>query len=247
MKKLFSISLFSCLISLSGFTQPKRVQVAFGGTHRQPFPRIRVDFPADTHAFFSSSIGVTGALMLLHELFPKVSLRYGLELRGFTMRGELRFDRTIQTGGASQKAGLNYEANMLNFNAPLDVVYEPLDWIYLLGGIYPTLRVDFTGGKDFGSNGFLSAEETKKYFDKLKSHLSHLGFNYRLGIGYRYKKTIGLEFTYERLLTNSLKTEFTLDQVSQPTMLKHAAVFFKLTFHLVNSRQQFLDWEGKAK
>ena len=247
MKKLFFISLFSCLIIVSGFTQEKqkRVQIALGLPYDYTSSRIQIDFSRSDYAIFRSidhGDVFTGSVMLLGDLSPKVSLRYGLELRGLPLSSELRFEHNVHGPQA-----LPYDYTIMDINVPLDVVYEPLDWIYLLGGIYPTLRVDFTGGKDFGRNGFLSAEETKKYFDKLKSHLSHLGFNYRLGIGYRYKKTIGLELTYEELLTNVLRDEFTFGQVSRPTTIKHSAIFLKLVFHLVHSRQTFLDWEGKAK
>ncbi|MBC6399454.1 MAG: hypothetical protein GDA37_00260 [Ekhidna sp.] len=243
MKKILPFLLLLILCTDAARAQQK-FQIALGETMAQGEPSIRLSFSASENLEFSKyRSSITGSILLVSKLNPKVSLRYGLELRGSPIESRIRFEQEVNR--QPESVFVFYDHDIIDINLPVDVVHYPKKWFYILGGIYPNLRIDwnnYTNLDRSASSLNLTAQQRKERLDQLKDHISFFGFNYRLGLGFRYKP-VGIEFTFEDLLTNSLKDEFTFEQTTLPTKLKYSSFFIRLVFHFVKPIGTLLDWD----
>ena len=240
MKKIFPFLLLVLLIG-EAFSQQK-IQISFGGIMAQQEPSVRLLFSASDSLEMAKYQGsVTGSILLVNELTPKINIRYGLELRGSPIESTIRFEEEIN--GQPEPRFLFYDHNIIDINLPFDIVYYPKKWFYTLGGIYPTFRIDWNNQtENYSSASNLTASQIEEITDQLQNHISVFGFNYRLGLGFRYKP-VGIEFTYENLLSNYLEDEFTFGQTTLPTKLKYSSFFIRLVFHFVKPIDTLLDWD----
>ncbi|MDE0471223.1 MAG: hypothetical protein OXH57_04730 [Ekhidna sp.] len=238
MKKILP---FLLLVLLTGeaFSQQK-IQISIGGIIAQQEPSIRLSFSASENLEFFKyeASAATISILLTDELDPRIGLRYGFELRRSPIESTMRLEIS------GQPQDIFYQHDMYDINLPVDIVHYPKKWFYVLGGIYPTFRIEWNSYSNNSSQSTSSsiAQQRQEIIDQLKDHISFFGFNYRLGLGFRYKP-VGIEFTYENLLTNYLEDEFTFGQNTLPTKLKYSSFFIRLVFHFVKPIGTLLDWD----
>ncbi|MBC6427543.1 MAG: hypothetical protein GDA51_14000 [Ekhidna sp.] len=235
MKKILPSLLLIILFTNAARSQQK-IQIAIGGVIAQEEPRIRLSFSASENLEFFKyeASAATISVLLTDELNSRISLRYGLELRRSPIESTMRLP---EINGLSQDIFYNHD--LYDINLPVDIVHYPKKWFYVLGGIYPTFRIELNS---YALNSHNTSLQRKERIDQLKDHISVFGFNYRLGFGFRYKP-VGIEFTFEDLLTNSLEDEFTFGQTTLPTKLKYSSFFIRLVFHFVKPIGTLLDWD----
>lgn len=95
MKLVFGIFLLS-IISLPSHGQQK-VQLSFGSQLAGSFPEIRRELTGRDYVLFKrGQTTASGALLLVNEVIPNLSFRYGLGLRGSPISSELRFEDNIK-------------------------------------------------------------------------------------------------------------------------------------------------------
>lgn len=217
------------LINIHCYSQ-QNVQISLGSYYYQQSPTLKLVFSeTDNVTFTRDFTTITGSILLINPINSKFELRYGIGFRGSPLAAVLRFEKEI--GGINESIYIVYDYTILNINIPVDISYPANRWFYIFVGIIPMYNIDLTDKKKYYQGGisFLNEKDSKKRIEQLSSHIASFGVIIRSGVGIRYK-SIGLELSYDKLLTNALKKEFQFNNNFLPTKLTYSTLLFKVAY-----------------
>ena len=238
MRTLIITFILSPVVCSVCFSQ-RNLQVSLGGALSESLPIEQVHFSeTDSLTIERPPTGFMGSVLVTSRLSnPKYGLRYGLDIRFSRLENELGYFRDFDDDvNLPNRHRVQFFHQILGISLPVDVYYRPVRSLYTFVGVYPTFQISMQ--RIFSLRGNLSnllnrlaVEDEINIKYQIKSHLAPFVLSYRVGAGVRHK-FLGLELSYEQLLTNALKREFEFNGTSRTTRLTYYSLVGRLVVHL---------------